>query len=112
PRHQMHQRHLRGVADAVEHALAEKGAAKVYAVQSAGEIPILPDLDAVAVTERMQPGIEVANAPVDPGILAACGGRCAAGHDGLERRVDGDRETIRAHRAGQTRGNAEVVERD
>ena len=28
PRHQMHQRHLRGVAGAVEHALAEEGAAR------------------------------------------------------------------------------------
>jgi len=32
PRHQMHQRHLRGVADAMKHALAEEGAAEADAV--------------------------------------------------------------------------------
>ena len=47
PRHQMHQRHLRGVAGAVEHALAEEGAAEADAVEPADEVAILPDLDAV-----------------------------------------------------------------
>jgi hypothetical protein len=55
PRHQMHQRHLRGVAGAVEHALAEEGAAQADAVEAADEIVALPDLDAVAWPSSCSP---------------------------------------------------------
>src|SRR6185437_11761445 len=84
PRHQMHQRDLGGIADAVKHALAEKGATEIDAIEAAGEIAVLPDLDAVAMAELMQPGIELADALVDPGVLAARLRRGAAGHDRLE----------------------------
>ena len=79
PRHQMHQRHLRGVAGAMEHALAEEGAPEADAIQPADQIAVLPDLDAVAVAELVQSDIEIADAPVDPGVLAACLRRGAAG---------------------------------
>ena len=55
PRHQMHQRHLGGVAGAMKHALAEKRAAEADAVQAADQVVILPDLDAVAVPDPCSP---------------------------------------------------------
>ena len=55
PRHQMHQRDLRGVAGAVKHALAEEGAAEADAVESADQIVVLPDLDAVACPSSCSP---------------------------------------------------------
>ena len=112
PRHQMHQRHFRGVAGAMEHALAEEGAAEADAIEAADEVAVLPDLDAVAVPELVQPDIEIADALVDPGVVAAWLRRRAAGDDGLEGGIDGDAEGIRAHGAGQPRGDAEAVERN
>src|SRR5262249_57405235 len=88
PRHKMHERHLRGVANAVEHALSEEGASEAHAVESADQITVLPDFDAVSVAERMQSAIEVADALVDPGVLAP-GLRCgAACNDRVECLVD------------------------
>ena len=78
PRHQMHQRDLRGVARGVKHALAEEGAAEADAIEPADEVVALPDLDAVAMAELVQPEIEVADALVDPGVVAACLRRGAA----------------------------------
>src|ERR1700730_15980987 len=71
PRHQMHQRYLGGVAGAMKHALAEKGAAEADAIEPAGQIVVLPDLDAVAMSEFMQADIKIADALVDPGVVAA-----------------------------------------
>ena len=112
PRHQMHQRHLRGVAGAMKHALAEERAAEADAVQAADQIVILPDLDAVAMPELVQPDIEIADALVDPGVVAAGLRRGTAGDHRLEGGVDGDGEGVGAHRARQARGDAKAVERD
>src|SRR5712672_3086671 len=71
PRHQMHQRHLRGVAGTMKHALAEEGAAEADPVQPTDKVVILPDLDAVAMSDFMQPDVEIADALVDPGVVAA-----------------------------------------
>src|ERR1700755_1189737 len=90
PGHQMYQRYLGGVAVAVEHALAEESPPQTHAVKTADEIAVLPGLDAMAVAEPVQAGIEIANALVDPGVLAALGRRGTAVHHGLERLVDGD----------------------
>ena len=102
PRDQMHQRDLRGVARGVKHALAEEGASQADAVEPADEVVALPGLDAVAMAELVQPAIEVADALVDPGVLAARLRRGAAGDRGLERGVDGDAKaserTVRASR--------------
>src|SRR6266581_317634 len=57
PRHQMHQTYFRGVAGGVKHALAEKSAAEAHAVEPADQVVVLPDLDAVAMPERVQPDI-------------------------------------------------------
>jgi hypothetical protein len=51
-RHQIDERDLARVAGSREHALAEKGAAEMHAVKSAGEHAVLPHLDRVAVAER------------------------------------------------------------
>ena len=50
-RHQMHQRNLGSIAGAVEHALAEKGAAERDAIKPADQIVAVIDLDGVAVAE-------------------------------------------------------------
>src|SRR5262245_25627709 len=107
----MHQRHFRGVAHAVKHALAEEGAAEADAIEAAGQIAVLPDLDAVAMAELMQAAIELADAPVDPGVLAAFLRRRTARDNGLERGVGRHGEGIRAHRAGKARGDAKAIER-
>ena len=70
-RHQMHQRDLRGVARAVEHALAEEGAAERDAVKPADQLALEIDLDAVAVPALVQLAIEAADALVDPGARPA-----------------------------------------
>src|SRR5579859_5754380 len=111
-RHQMHQRDLGRVADSMKHALAEKGATEIDAVEPAGEVTILPDLDRVAVAEGVQPAIEIADALVDPGVLAAFLRRRAARDDRLERAIDSDGEGVRADGAREPRGDAEAVERD
>src|SRR2546429_8126709 len=96
----------------MKHALAEEGAAKADAVESADQVVIVPDLDAMGMSEFVQPDVEVADALVDPGVVAA-GLRCGtAGDDSLESGVDGDGEGIGAHRARQPRGNAKAVERN
>ena len=111
-RHQMHQRHFRGVAHDMKHAFAEEGAAEADAVEAADQIVVLPDLDAVAMTELMQPAIEFADALVDPGVVAAGLRRGAACDHRLEGGVDGDGKRIGAHGARQPRGDAKTLQRD
>ena len=60
----------------------------------------------------MQPDIEVANPLIDPGVVAARLRRGAAGDDGLEGAIDGDRKGIGADGAGEARGDTERIERD
>src|SRR6476619_1221537 len=84
PRHQMHERDLRGIARGVEHAFAEESAPQAHAIEAADEIIALPGLDAVAMAELVQAAIEVADALVDPGVLAPDLWRGAAGDRRLE----------------------------
>src|SRR5207245_2704047 len=79
PRHQMHQRRLRGVAGVVKHALTEEGAAEADPIEPADELVVAPDFDAVTMAEFMETAIEIADALVDPGVLAACLRRGATG---------------------------------
>ncbi len=95
----------------MKHALAEEGAAEADAVEPADEVVIVPDLHAMGMSEFVQPDVEIADALVDPGVLAArlrCG---AAGDDSFESGVDGDGEGVGAHRARQARGDAKAIER-
>ncbi len=62
PRHEVDERDLRGVALAVEHALAEEGAAEPHAVEAADQPAVAPDLDRVAVAEVEQLAVEAADA--------------------------------------------------
>ena len=76
------------------------------------EVAVLPDLDAVAVPELVEPDIEIADTLVDPGVVAARLRRRAARDDGLEGGIDGNAEDVRAHGAGQPRGDAEALKRN
>jgi hypothetical protein len=71
PRHQIDQRDLARVAGSREHALAEKRAAEMHAVESAGEHAVLPHLDRVAMAKREQFAVETPDARVDPGRAAS-----------------------------------------
>lgn len=70
PRHEIDECDFARIAHAGEHALAEEGAAKMNAVESAGELAVLPHFNGVAVAEREQLPIEVPDAPIDPGRAA------------------------------------------
>src|SRR5262245_23853133 len=59
-RHQMHQRDLRSVARAVEHAFAEEGAAERDAVEAADQSLAVIDFEAVAVPPLVELAIEQA----------------------------------------------------
>src|SRR6185437_10637482 len=115
PRHQMHQRNLGCVAGAMKHALAKKGAAETDAIKAADEVAVQPDLDRVAVAERVQPAIEIADALVDPGVLPAflrCG---TTRYDGLESGIDRDAEaserTVRASREEMRKPSSGITPR-
>src|SRR5262249_12241930 len=58
PRHQMHERHLGGVARAMEHAFAKERAAEAHPVEPTNEALILIDLDAVAMAALVELAIE------------------------------------------------------
>src|SRR5690606_2850220 len=68
PRHEMHEGDLRVVGLAVEHALAEEGAAERQPVEPADEPAIEPAFDRVDMAESEQFTEDLAYAPVDPGI--------------------------------------------
>ena len=88
PRHQMHERDLRSVARAVEHALAEKGAAETDAIEAADQLLAVIDLDGVAVAALVELAIEIADAGVDPGARASRLRLRAAVDDGIEIAID------------------------
>jgi len=66
PSHQIDQRDLAGVACAREHALPEKRAAEMHAIQAAHQRAVLPHLDRMTMAEREQLAIEASDPPVDP----------------------------------------------
>ena len=86
----MHERDLRGVARAVEHALAEEGAAERDAVESADELVAVIDLDGVAMAALEQCAVDAADARIDPGAGAVLLGFGAALDHRVEVAVDMD----------------------
>ena len=104
PRHQMHQRHLRGVARAVEHALAEECPAEANAIEPAGQHAVLVGFDAVAMPDVIELLVERADARVDPGACPAGLRFGAAIEHSLEVAVDRDAEAVRADGAGEPAG--------
>src|SRR5262249_2733137 len=111
-RHEMHQRDLRGVAGAVEHALAEEGAAEAHPVKAAHQGAAVIDLDGVAMADVVKLAIKLADAPIDPGARTARSRFGAAINDGLEVAVANDCERLGSDGAGKTRRNVEALERN
>ena len=69
-RHQVHKRDFGGVARAVEHALAEEGAAKTDTIEAANQVFAVIDLDGMAIAALVELAIKAANASIDPGSCA------------------------------------------
>ena len=112
PRHQMHQRDLRRIGDAVEHAFAEERAAERETVESADQRFAVINLDAVAGAAFGERDIERADALIDPGALAASRRAGAAIDHRREVAVGDNTQGGAAHRAREPRGNMKIVERD
>src|SRR5439155_27340510 len=71
PGDEVDQRDLRGVARAVEHALAEEGAGEADPIETSDQRLAIVDLDGVAMPGPEPRAIELADAGVDPGPGAA-----------------------------------------
>ena len=111
PRHEMDQRHLRGVALAAEHAFAEEGRAHRDAVEAADQPAVDPALDAVGVAAPVQLGVELDDRLVDP-ALGMAGSRLGAGAHGVgEGGIGAHLEAAGADRALQPLRQVEGVER-
>src|SRR4029079_6372825 len=82
PRHEMNQRHLRGVALAAEHALAEKHGTDRHAVKTADQSALDPAFDAMGMAAPVQLAIEIDDRLVDP-ALGMAGPRLGAGAHGI-----------------------------
>ena len=111
-RHQMHQRDLRCVAGAMEHALAEEGAAERNAIETADQRIAVIDFDAVGMPVVVEAAVDLADAAVDPGFGAVLLGFGAALDRAVEIPVDPDGIGRRAHGARQPRGDVKAIERN
>ena len=107
-REQMDERDLRGVAGAMEHALAEEGAAQAHAIEAADQLIALVSLERMGVAGGEQFAIEPHDLVVDPGLLALRAGA----HDRFKRAVGGDTIPIRPHRFGEAARDDEAIERE
>ena len=110
-RHEMDQRHLRRVAFAAEHALAEEGRANRDAVEAADEFIADPAFDAVGVAAVVQFRIKIDDRVVDPAFRVARARFGTGAHDLDERGIGADGESFRADGAGEAGGEVEAVER-
>ncbi len=99
-----------GVALVVEHAFAEESCAETYAVETSGELFVLPCFDAVGVTQFMQADKSGDEFVVDPGVCDSVGH--AGAHGGLEVVVDADFEFFLTDELAEGVGNVELVERE
>src|SRR5262245_21148842 len=96
----------------MEHAFAEERAAERDAVKTADEIFTLVDLDAVAVAPLVELAIKQADTGIDPCARAAGAGLGATLEHAVEVAVDGDGETVGAHRAGEPLRHMKAIERN
>ena len=113
PLHQMHQRHLAGVALAGEHAFAEKRRAQPHAIKPAHQLAVLPAFDRMGMAAGMQRGIEAQDLAVDPAFLAPRRRRGAGLHHVARRPWSA--VTVKraaAHGAGQAARHMETVQRN
>ncbi len=86
----MHERDLRRVGGAAEHALTEEGAAQSDAVETADQHLVLPTFDAVGMAAPVKLQVQPADRRVYPGVLASRRRGCA----GVEHRRKG---CVRTH---------------
>src|SRR2546429_7863547 len=68
PRHEMDERHLAGIGDPAEHALAKERRAERDAIEAADQLALVPAFDAVRRAALEQPGIELQDLVIDPGV--------------------------------------------
>src|SRR5215203_7098734 len=108
----MHECNFGRIAYAMEHAFAEEHAAERDAVETADKHPTVVNFDAVAMTAVVQLAIEITDAVIDPGALAAVLRLGAAVDYALEVAVNRDRESVGAHRAGEPGRDMEAVKRN
>ena len=78
-RDQPGERDLRRIGSAAEHALAEKGAAELHAVEAADQLGAFPDLDRMGMARAVERDHRVLELGVDPGLLAFGAGGDHAG---------------------------------
>jgi len=116
PSHQVHQRHLRCIGLAREHALAEEGGVDGDAIEAADQFPVLPALDAVRLAAGVELTVQPLDIGVDPSLVAIVGAvrirRRALGHHLGEGRIHPHLEPVLPHRAGEALGHVEGVQRE
>lgn len=78
--YQIHKGHLAGVGDAAEHAFAKKDRPNVQAIQAPHQLALLPDLDAVGMTQIMQITKQAIDFTIDPCFWPFFRGRRTALH--------------------------------
>lgn len=110
-RHQMRERHLRGVCFAAEHRFAEKGPAELHPVKPADQTPIEPSLDAVRMSKAVQYRNRLLDLSVDPGRRPVLRSLGAEADDLVERAIDGGFELLRSQRLRERTRKAEIPER-
>lgn len=90
--HKVGEGDLRCVGHAIKHRLSGEKTAELYAVQTAGELAVLPDLDAVCVTEAVQLAVGLHESVRDPDPVVPMG-RGAPAHHRLEGGIEGHVQT-------------------
>src|SRR5262249_9720094 len=111
-RDQVDEGDLGRVAHAVEHALAEEGAAERDAVEPTDQSIVFEDLNAVAVAAAGKLTIKDAEPRSDPRTLTPGLRLGAAVQHAVEVAVDGHGKAVRSHRARQPSGQVKAIERD
>src|SRR5262249_4477748 len=111
-RDQVDEGDLGSVARAVEHALAEEGAAERDAVEPTDQQIAVVDLNAVAMAALVELAIEHTDAGIDPGALAAGLRLSAAIQHAVEVAVDHHGKAVRSHRTREPAGQMKTVERN
>ena len=107
-RHEPGQRNFRRIRHAAEHRLAEEGPAKLHAIESADQLPLVPAFNRMGMADRVEAERRPLDDLVDPGFVPVGAGqqhlvKCA---------VAGDREASRSHALGQRAGQMESFQRN
>lgn len=103
----MSQRHLRHVRDTMKFRFGKEGSADVNAVDSAGELPVHPNLDGVGISQAVELTVHAKDGGGDPGGVAIG----ATAHDVVEGLVIGDLEGRFPQSAGQRARGVKLAER-